>query len=71
MKANDEEEKKWMLGFCCEIYGDPVKKWSLIRLYMSKQFHNGWHHQPNMSSLTISGIHSPDTSIMKRRGYRI
>lgn len=40
-KANDdEEERKCVLGFRCECYGDTVKKRELIRLYMDKQFHH-------------------------------
>ena len=32
--TNDEEEAgKCVLGFCCDRYGDTVKKEELIRLY--------------------------------------
>lgn len=42
MKANDdEEERKYVLGFCCERYDDTVKKLNLICLYMGKKFHHG------------------------------
>lgn len=45
-KANDEEERKCVLGFCYERYDDTLKKQELIRLYMNKQFHHGRVHKP-------------------------